>query len=282
VLTRDGSKTLANDTPDLPDMRRLSTRALRAERDRLAHLRAQCPPDRSRELQLANHRAAEAEQARRQAGTDHQAAADQVMALAGRWWGRRGRRELAAARERLVLAEHALKTTSGQADQAAERLGCSGGRSSGTWAGWRPHDASCGCRNGRWPGKMPGGAGSTSAPWPWTRRAGCWPNSAWSRATPRSGRCGARPLENRTATGAPTAWTIHRRRSIVGQRGPGWAGWRAGRCRHRGAGRREPRAAEPPQPRRRRRSPMDHQQRPTVVAGQRYQVERLLGAEPRR
>jgi hypothetical protein len=35
VLTRDGSKTLANDTPDLPDMRRLSTRALRAERDRL-------------------------------------------------------------------------------------------------------------------------------------------------------------------------------------------------------------------------------------------------------
>jgi ATP-dependent exoDNAse (exonuclease V) alpha subunit len=120
VLTRDGSKTLASDTPDILDMRQLSTRALRAERDRLAHLRAQCPPDRSRELRLATRRAAEAEQARQQARTDHQATAEKVAALAGRWWGRQ---ELAAARERLVVAEHALKTTSRQADQAAERLG---------------------------------------------------------------------------------------------------------------------------------------------------------------
>ena len=120
VLTRDGSKTLATDTPDLLDVRRLSTRELRAERDRLAQLRAQCPPDRSRELQLATRRAAEAEQARQHARGDHQAAAEQVEVLAGRWWGRR---ELAASRERLVLSEHALKTTTGQADQAAERLG---------------------------------------------------------------------------------------------------------------------------------------------------------------
>jgi conjugative relaxase-like TrwC/TraI family protein len=120
VLTRDGSKTLATDTPDVVDVRRLSTRQLRAERDRLAELRVTCPPDRSRELQLATRRAAEAEQARRHAHADHQAAADQVAALAGRW---RGRRDLAMARERLVLAEHALRTTTGQADQAAERLG---------------------------------------------------------------------------------------------------------------------------------------------------------------
>ena len=120
VLSRDGSKTLATDTPNLLDVRRLSTRELRAERDRLAVLRAACPPDRSRELRLATLRAAEAEQARQQARTDHQAAADQIAALTGRW---RGRRELTAARERLVLADHALKTTSGQADQAAERLG---------------------------------------------------------------------------------------------------------------------------------------------------------------
>jgi hypothetical protein len=63
---------------------------------------------------------AEAEQARQQATADQQAAAQQVAALVGRW---HGRRELATARERLVLAEHSLKTTSGQADQAAERLG---------------------------------------------------------------------------------------------------------------------------------------------------------------
>jgi hypothetical protein len=120
VLSRDGSKTLASDLPDLVDVRRLSTRQVRAERDRLAQLRATCPPDRSRELQLATQRAAEAEQARQQACADQQAAAEQVTALAGRWWGRR---ELAAARERLVLAEHALRTTTWQADQVAERLG---------------------------------------------------------------------------------------------------------------------------------------------------------------
>jgi hypothetical protein len=44
VLTRDGSKTLASDAPHLLDVRRLSTRQLRAERDRHAQLRAACPP----------------------------------------------------------------------------------------------------------------------------------------------------------------------------------------------------------------------------------------------
>jgi conjugative relaxase-like TrwC/TraI family protein len=120
VLTRDGSKMLASDTPDLPDVRRWSTAELRAERDRLAALRAACPPDRSRELRLAAQRATKAEQARQQARTDHQAASEQVAALAGSW---RRRRELPAARDRLVLAEHAVATTTGQADQAAERLG---------------------------------------------------------------------------------------------------------------------------------------------------------------
>jgi hypothetical protein len=120
VLTRDGSKTLATDTPDVPDVRRLSTAELRAERDRLAQLRAECPPDRSRELRLAAQRTADAEQARQQARTDHQAATDQVAALAGSWLRRR---DLTAARDRLALAGHALQTTTGQADQAAERLG---------------------------------------------------------------------------------------------------------------------------------------------------------------
>jgi hypothetical protein len=119
VLTRDGSKTLATDTLDVLDVRRLSTRELRIERDRLARLRAACPPDRSWQLRLATSRAAEAEQARQQARADQKAAAEQVAALAGNW----RRRELAGAKERLVLAEHALRTTTGQADQAAERLG---------------------------------------------------------------------------------------------------------------------------------------------------------------
>jgi conjugative relaxase-like TrwC/TraI family protein len=120
VLTRDGSKTLAIDTGDVPDVRRWSTRELRAERDRLAQLRAECPPDRSRELRLAAQRASEAEQARRQARQDREAAADQVDALQGRLLRRR---DLQGARDRLVLAEHALQTTTRQADQTAERLG---------------------------------------------------------------------------------------------------------------------------------------------------------------
>jgi hypothetical protein len=120
VLSRDGSKTLATDTPDLPDVRRLSTRELRAERDRLAQLRAECPPDRSQELRLATQRAADAEQARQQALREREAATDQVDALQGRLLRRR---DLQGARDRLALAEHAVATTTGQADQAAERLG---------------------------------------------------------------------------------------------------------------------------------------------------------------
>jgi conjugative relaxase-like TrwC/TraI family protein len=120
VLSRDGSKTLATDTPNVMDVRRWSTRDLRAERDRLAELRAACPPDRSRELRLAAQRVAEAEQARQHARMYQQQAAEEVATLQGRLLRRR---ELAAARDRLVLAEHAMRTTTGQADQAAERLG---------------------------------------------------------------------------------------------------------------------------------------------------------------
>jgi hypothetical protein len=119
VLTRDGSKTLASDTPDLPDVRRWSTRELRAERDRLAQLRTECPPDRSRELRLATQRD------RRRAGPP---AGPQRLA-GGRRAARRAPRAAAApprpqaVRDRLTLAEHAAQTTVGQADQAAERLG---------------------------------------------------------------------------------------------------------------------------------------------------------------
>jgi hypothetical protein len=89
VPRRDGSKTLASDTPDVVDVRRLSTAELRGERDRLAALQAACPPDRSRELRLATQRAAEAEQARQPALRDQQQAAEEVGALQGRLLHRR-------------------------------------------------------------------------------------------------------------------------------------------------------------------------------------------------
>jgi hypothetical protein len=50
ALARAGDQTLAIDTPSSPDLRRLTTGELRAERDRLRRLLDQAPRDRSREL----------------------------------------------------------------------------------------------------------------------------------------------------------------------------------------------------------------------------------------
>jgi conjugative relaxase-like TrwC/TraI family protein len=120
VLTRDGSKTLAGDTPVGVDVRRLSTRQLRAQRDQLAALRAGCPPDRARELARARERAGELEAARQAAQLDHQAATAALAQVQGRRWHHR---DAAAARDRVTLAEHAVTTVTGQAEQAAERVG---------------------------------------------------------------------------------------------------------------------------------------------------------------
>jgi conjugative relaxase-like TrwC/TraI family protein len=120
VMTRDGSKTLASDTPTLLEVRHWSTRRLREERDQLAALRRECPPDRSRELRLACQRAADLDQARRAATAEHQAAAAALAAVGGGVWRRQ---QAAAARERLTLAEHGARTVTRQAGQAAERAG---------------------------------------------------------------------------------------------------------------------------------------------------------------
>jgi hypothetical protein len=136
VLTRDGSKTLATDTPVLADVRRWSTRRLREERDQLAALRRECPPDRSRELRLARQRAADLDQARQAATAEHQAATA-ALAAAGRMWRRR---EAAAAGERLALAEHGLRTVTRQAGQAAERAGMLR-RAEQARAGWHEQHA---------------------------------------------------------------------------------------------------------------------------------------------
>jgi hypothetical protein len=116
VMRRDGSKTLASDLPTQVDVRRWSTKQLRTERDRVQAARAECPPDRSRELVLAQRRAAELEQERRQALADLEAARAEAA-------GARGRAARLAARDRLALAEHRAGTLTRQADQAAERVG---------------------------------------------------------------------------------------------------------------------------------------------------------------
>jgi hypothetical protein len=62
ALSRAGDQRLAIDTPSSLDLRRLSTAELRAERDRLRGLLDQAPRDRSRELERASARRAEADQ----------------------------------------------------------------------------------------------------------------------------------------------------------------------------------------------------------------------------
>jgi conjugative relaxase-like TrwC/TraI family protein len=278
VLTRDGSKTLATDTLDVPDVRRWSTAKLRAERDRLAQLRAECPPDRARELQLATRRAAEAEHARQQAHTDHQAAADQAAAPAGRW---RDRRDLAAARERVVLAEHALRTTTGQADQAAERLGILR-RAQQRHLGWmEAHDADLRvreravARENAWRRRVDQHALALDPPGWLLAELGPVPTDPGQRAVwrlaaaeldgyrrtygldhlaPAKHRFGRVARDGRSAAAARAAEAADAR-------------WQPGRHdrgerAHRGA---------------------DHGPPPTMVVGQRHQVdpERLLGTEPR-
>jgi conjugative relaxase-like TrwC/TraI family protein len=280
VLARDGSKTLATDTPDLLDVRRLSTRELRAERDRLAQLRAECPPDRSRELRLATQRAAEAEQARQQARVDHQAAAEQVAASSGRW---RGRRDLAAARERLVLAEHGVRTTTSQADQAAERLGILR-RAQQRHNGWmEAHDTDLRvreqavAREDAWRRRVDQHALALDPPGWLLAELGPVPTDPSERAVwraaaaeldgyrraygldypgPAKHRGGREARDGRA--GAPA--TPATEEQAGGSRGqPGQRSRAAGTDRYGG-----------------------REQRPTVAAGRRHQVDRLLGAEPRR
>jgi conjugative relaxase-like TrwC/TraI family protein len=243
VLTRDGSKTLASDTPDVPDVRRLSTRELRTERDRLAQLRAECPPDRSRELRLAAQRAAEAEQARQQARTDHRAASEQAAALQGSWLRRR---ELLAAKAgRARAANH-------------HRAGGPGGRAAGGAAA----GAAAAPGLGGSPRRRAAGPGARAGPGAWLARqgrpagAGAGPAGvAGGRTRPGAqrpagaggvarGRRGAGRVPARLRSGAPTAGG-----AWWGQGGPGRAGGGAGHGPHR-AGRRDTRAAGARQPQR--------------------------------
>jgi conjugative relaxase-like TrwC/TraI family protein len=63
ALSRAGGQILAIDTPSNPDLQRLSTAELRAERDRLRHQLDQAPRDRSQELALATTHRQQAEEA---------------------------------------------------------------------------------------------------------------------------------------------------------------------------------------------------------------------------
>jgi conjugative relaxase-like TrwC/TraI family protein len=109
ALARAGDQHLAIDTPSSLDLRRLSTRELRAERDRLRALLDQAPRDRSRELARASARRAEADQALEQL-----AANDEPPRRGGRMLGLRRRGDPAGAGAGMAAVARQ------QADRAAE------------------------------------------------------------------------------------------------------------------------------------------------------------------
>jgi hypothetical protein len=109
-LGRDGSQHLAIDTTSTPNLRRLSTKEVRAERDRLHDQLDQAPKDRARELQRATARREQADQAlaaTRQQPTNRRGATGMLRL---RWRGEPPAGQHAA----LVVAEQ-------QANRAADR-----------------------------------------------------------------------------------------------------------------------------------------------------------------
>jgi hypothetical protein len=111
ALTRAGEQTLAIDTRSTLDLRQLTIRELRAERDRLRAELDQAPRDRARELERASRRRADADrvlaEVTRQADQQRQA-----TGMLGRL--RRGGQATA-------IRDGAVKVATQQADRAADR-----------------------------------------------------------------------------------------------------------------------------------------------------------------
>ena len=121
IARRDGGKRLAVDTATPLALRQMSKRELRAERDRVAALLRDAPPDRSRLLAHTTEQRQRAEQGLTDATAREEAARDQVAEL-GQGAGRLlRRRELAEARDHHTLAHTAAQLARQQADRAADR-----------------------------------------------------------------------------------------------------------------------------------------------------------------
>ena len=106
ALSRTGSQTLAIDTPSSPDLQRLSTGELRAERDRLRRQLDKAPRDRSRELARAT---AHREQAEAALAAHQQPGGRQPPGMLG--WFRRGGDQLAQIPGGLAVATQQANRT---------------------------------------------------------------------------------------------------------------------------------------------------------------------------
>jgi hypothetical protein len=121
IARRDGGKQLAVDTAAPLALRQMSKRELRAERDRVAALLRDAPPDRSRLLKHTTEQRRHAEQGLADATVREESARDRVAGL-GQGAGRLlRRRELAGACNHHALAQAAAQLARQQADRAADR-----------------------------------------------------------------------------------------------------------------------------------------------------------------
>jgi hypothetical protein len=121
IARRDGAKRLAVVTAAPPALRQMSKRELRAERDRVAALLRDAPPDRTRLLAHTTEQRQRAEQGLADATAREEAARDRVAEL-GQGAGRLlHRRELTQARDRHALTQTAAVLARQQADRAADR-----------------------------------------------------------------------------------------------------------------------------------------------------------------
>jgi hypothetical protein len=121
IARRDGAKRLAVDTATPLALRQMSKQKLRAERDRVAALLRDAPPNRTRLLAHTTEQRQHAEQGLTDTTAREEAARDRVAEL-GQGAGRLlRRRELAEARDHHTLAHTAAQLARQQADRAADR-----------------------------------------------------------------------------------------------------------------------------------------------------------------
>jgi conjugative relaxase-like TrwC/TraI family protein len=111
ALSRAGGQTLAIDSPSSPDLQRLSTAELRAERDRLRRQLDQAPRDRARELARATTHRQQAEEA---LAAHQPSAGGQPGRMLG-WWRR------SSDQPEPAQIRGALAVTTQQANRAHDR-----------------------------------------------------------------------------------------------------------------------------------------------------------------
>jgi hypothetical protein len=194
ALSRGGGQALAIDTRSSPDLGRLSTAELRAERDRLRRQLDQAPPDRSRELEQASAHCQQAEQilAAYQQPTDRRPAG---MLR----WRRRGEEPARIPGGLAVAPSRPIGPTTRSASCVST--------GSAARAGWRSTPTSA-PSIARWCGPWPGSAGPPAWPLKPTGPAMSWRPSGQFPSRPGVGGPGARPPPRSSNTGTPTASPI--------------------------------------------------------------------------